>query len=301
MKVQVSQILQEAGTTQSVLFLVPVGKEGEALYESIRSIKENLSKASLENPYDLVLATDINDIDTIDAMKTLSAENHCICYKLAKRVGKGGTVKNILGLYSGRICVIIDSDLAISTKTLRKAIESVTRSQADIVVGERISRSHGPMRRIMSIGYNTIVRILFRTGLQDHQAGFKVIGNSTADKIIEYIRTDGFAFDTEVIVWAKLLGMRVKKMPIVLEERRDPAQSTILPWRALLTMMADLILLRLLTLGRKRDALKRKPVGKIYDMDGKQICDEFMTCISSGHKNLLSVLRAIYLAVAFRH
>jgi len=108
------------------------------------------------------------------------------------------------------------------------------------------------------------------------------------------------AYDTEVIVWAKEHDMKYRAINVVWEKRR--VDSTIPPLRALLTMLADFIMLRLLTLGRKHVALQKLAVGNVIGLSSiHRVGQEFMTVIrvSRPKKYLLSILRKLYVTVAF--
>jgi hypothetical protein len=118
---------------------------------------------------------------------------------------------------------------------------------------------------------------------------------------VKRTRTDGLAYDTEVIVWARRHGLRYRAVNVVWREQREG--STIPPMRALLTMLADLVMLRLLTLGRKYVALQKLAIGSIIDLGNiHTVGQEFVTVIraSGPKKHLLDVLRKLYIAVAFR-
>ena len=64
-----------------------------------------------------------------------------------------------------------------------------------------------------------------------------------------------------LVVWAKKHGLKYKALDVVWKEQREV--STIPSLRALLTMFADLIVLRLVALVTKYAALQRHPVGDV--------------------------------------
>ncbi|RLG82245.1 MAG: hypothetical protein DRO40_08195, partial [Thermoprotei archaeon] len=175
------------------------------------------------------------------------------------------------------------------------------RSKLDLLIANRVYRTHSLLRRTLSTAYNTLVNLFFRTGLRDHQAGFKVLSRRAAEIIlVRRTRTNGLAYDTEVIVWAKKHGLRYRAINVVWREQR--AGSTIPPLRALITMFADLIMLRLLTLARKYVALQKLVVGRIIELSNiHTIGQEFMTVIRASElkKHLLDLLRRLYIVVAF--
>ena len=102
-------------------------------------------------------------------------------------------------------------------------------------------------------------------------------------------------------MWAKKHKLSYHVIDMVWHEKRE--QSTILPFRAILTMLADLIVLRLLTIGRKYIALQRPAVGKVIELSNmKPIGKEYaMTIRVSGPKKLFfDILRKAYITIAFQ-
>jgi hypothetical protein len=73
-------------------------------------------------------------------------------------------------------------------------------------------------RRILSIGFNKMVRLA--TGLKesDTQAGFKVMKRGLFKKIMGPVVVKRYAYDVEMLLVAKLLGARVTQMPVRVEQ-----------------------------------------------------------------------------------
>jgi hypothetical protein len=88
-----------------------------------------------------------------------------------------------------------------------------------------------------------IVRLIFRTGIRDHQCGFKAMRKEVAKQLIAKTSNDGFVFDTELIVRAKKMGIPVEEVEIDWIERRPKRANT--KWlRTSIEMMKDLIVLK---------------------------------------------------------
>jgi len=284
--------------------IIPVAKEGEDLYHRIRSFTNTLSDLAKKHnfQYEVILVSDVYHTPTIKAMMKLSKQNIAKCLLLTRRIGKGGSIKNAVPYTHGDIIVLLDADIPISTEILYKAISLTAKFKLDLLVANRVHRTHTLPRRILSIAYNNLVNLLFRTGLQDHQAGFKILHRKAAEIVLmKRTRTDGLAYDTEIIVWAKKHGLKYRAINVIWEEQRTG--STIPPIRALLTMLADLIMLRLLTIGEKYVALQKLIIGRTIELNNiRTIGHEFMTVIrASGFKKyILDFLRKLYIAVAFK-
>jgi len=287
-----------------VSIVIPVAKEGEDLYDRVLRLRNLMEVASRELNFffEIVLVSDVFHIPTLKAMIRLAKQGIARCLFLTRRIGKGGSIKNAVPHTHGDYIVLLDADIPVSIDTISKAVLLAARYRIDLLIANRVYRTHSLLRRVLSTAYNTLVNVFFRTGLRDHQAGFKVLSRRAAEIIlVRRTRTDGLAYDTEVIVWAKKHGLRYRAIDVVWREQR--IGSTIPPLRALLTMLADLVMLRLLTLARKYVALQKLVIGRIIDLDNiSTVGQEFMTVIraSGPKKHLLDILRKLYIAVAFR-
>lgn len=287
-----------------ISIIIPIGREGADLYERIRSFVGTVKALAMQYglSFEVFLVTDVFHVPTLKAMIRLAKEGVAQCLFLTKRIGKGGSIKNAVRYAKSDYVIILDADIPISPETVVRALLLTSKLKLDLLIANRVYREHNVLRRGLSIGYNTLVNILFNTKLKDHQAGFKILSKK-ATKIVlaEKTRTDGLAYDTEVIIWAKRFGLRYKTVNVAWKEKRQG--STIPPLRALLTMLADLIMLRLITIAEKHTALQKVPVGRVIDLKNLNILGQvYMTTIkASGPKRyLLNMLRKLYMAVAFK-
>ena len=98
------------------------------------------------------------------------------------------------------------------------------QNEFDLVTGSRYipgSTTNRPrLRRAASIAYNSLVRLLFHTGVHDHQCGFKSFSRQLVDCLAVEAKSDSWFWDTEVIVIAKRRGFKIKEIPIEWEEKK---------------------------------------------------------------------------------
>jgi hypothetical protein len=163
----------------------------------------------------------------------------------------GGSVRSAVGRASGEVVAVMDVDLSADLRSL-PVLVGEARRRGGLVVGERCvadRSTQGFLRVAMSLAYNSLVRLLFRTGVKDHQCGFKAMRTEDARRLMAKTRNDGFVFDTELIVLARRLGMPVTRVKVRWVDNRRGRPST--RWiRAGVTMMKDLIALKLSDLPR---------------------------------------------------
>jgi len=135
----------------------------------------------------------------------------------------------------------LSADLGGVSKLVREAFES-----GALIIGERKTSdrsTQGFLRVMMSLVYNLLVRMLFRTGVRDHQCGFKAMRTDTARRLMAEIQNDGFVFDTELIVLARRLKVPVRRVLVKWADNR-PKRSNLKWVRASFAMMKDLFVLK---------------------------------------------------------
>lgn len=162
------------------------------------------------------------------------------------RIGKGGSIKRAVERATGGVVVFMDADLSADLRSLA-ALMREARWGGGLVIGERSvsdRSAEGFLRVVLSLAYNAAVRVFFRTGVRDHQCGFKAMKMDVARRLMAKTRNDGFVFDTELIVVAKKLGVPVRRVPVRWVNNR-PKRSNLRWIGTGITMMKDLATLKL--------------------------------------------------------
>jgi len=221
--------------------IVPVYNEADIISRTLLCLSRYLGP-----DYELIVCDDASTDGTCDVLKNLTHENSNIrLLGLDKRIGKGGTIKRAVEIANSDVIVYVDADLSASLDDLPRLLESASKKDA-LVISRRTIRgrlTQGVPRLTLSIGYNLIVRLIFRTGIRDHQCGFKAMRKEVAKQLIAKTSNDGFVFDTELIVRAKKMGIPVEEVEIDWIERRPKRANT--KWlRTSIEMMKDLIVLK---------------------------------------------------------
>lgn len=221
--------------------IVPVYNEADIISRTMRCISGYLGP-----DYELIVCDDASTDGTYDVLRNLADKNPNIrLLGFEKRIGKGGTIKKAVEIADSDLVVYVDADLSASLDDLPRLCEAASKKDA-LVISKRTMRgrlTQGALRLALSIGYNLIVRLIFRTGIADHQCGFKAMNKKVARKLIAQTSNDGFVFDTELIVRAKRSGIPVEEIQIDWAERRPKRANT--RWlRTSFEMMKDLTVLK---------------------------------------------------------
>lgn len=116
----------------------------------------------------------------------------------------------------------MDADLSTDLKHLGEAV-SYMREGYDIAVGSRhvegASVKRGLRRLLVSNLFKHFVRLLFGSSIHDHECGFKTFRR---DKLVKLVGLMGFDeerkrkmfWDTELLVRAQKMGLKIKEYPV---------------------------------------------------------------------------------------
>lgn len=212
-----------------ISIIIPAYNEAYCLKDNIRSVERAIKR--ITGSYEIIIAEDGNSDGTDVIAEELAVENHSILHLHSdKRLGKGGSLRGALGTTKGEVVIYMDADLATDLNHLSEVIELIEEGY-DLVIGSRNikgSKVKRPLSRTMaSFAYNFLVRLLFRDGIYDHQCGFKGFRRNVFESIAEDIESNGFLFDTELILRAKLRGFSIAEFPMAWaepEERNSKVQ-----------------------------------------------------------------------------
>jgi glycosyltransferase involved in cell wall biosynthesis len=180
---------------------------------------------AIERNFILLIAEDgSNSTAAVDELKW--KYSNIVHIQHDERLGRGKALREAWKMVQADVYVYVDVDLATDLAkhdAYRNLI--LLQNQFDLVTGSRYipgSTTDRPLlRRGASVVYNWLVRLLFHTGVHDHQCGFKSFSRRLVDHLAVEARSDSWFWDTEVIVIAKRRGYRVKEIPIEWEEKKS--------------------------------------------------------------------------------
>jgi len=224
--------------------IIPVYNEADIIITSLNVLRKSLKDENFE----LIIFDDCSQDGTYDKLKDAIAKStnpETLLMHSTIRVGKGASVKKAVEMAVGETVLIMDVDLSADLTSIPKLIKEA-RESGGLVIGQRNSRdrlTQGILRVILSLGYNSLVRLLFQTGVADHQCGFKAMSTNVARKLMHKVGSDGFVFDTELIVAARKSGVTIREAQVKWTDNR-PRKSNVKWLKASLTMMKDLLSMR---------------------------------------------------------
>ena len=206
----------------SFSLVVPSYQQEETIVSEVSYLDKVLSK--LCQKYEIIVVVDGRVDNSEKKLKRINNKSLKIIAYDANQ-GKGFAVKKGMLEASSDIVGFIDSGRDINPGSLSVAFNLMQLHNADIVLGSKLHPdsvvNYPLIRKILSFGYRTIIRVLFRLEVKDTQVGLKIFKKNVARKVFSRIIVKKFAFDVEVLAVARMLGYKkIYEFPVKLKFRQ---------------------------------------------------------------------------------
>lgn len=169
--------------------------------------------------FELLLVDDGSGDSTPELIRgAASANKHVRAVVLPGNRGKGRAVAEGVARSRGGLVLISDADFSAPIEEMPK-LEAAIAAGADVAIGSRAKRGAREVdqplhRRLMGKSFNLLVQGLLLPGIWDTQCGFKLFRGEVARELFGRLRTDGFAYDVEILVLARRSGYRISEVPV---------------------------------------------------------------------------------------
>ena len=140
--------------------------------------------------------------------------------------GKGAAVRAGVAAATGDAVLVVDADLAGDLAALPAMLAAVAMG-AEAVLGTRqlpgsvIEPSRPLRRRVAAAAFRAVVRALTPVRVSDPQCGMKLYRRTTIQPLMADVRTDGYAFEVEVLARLARQGAHVVEQPVRWTDRGD--------------------------------------------------------------------------------
>ncbi|MCE5229190.1 glycosyltransferase family 2 protein [bacterium] len=204
--------------------------------------------AYLESEYDAweIIVADDGSADGTPEMVEKDFPQ-CRVIRAPHNMGKGAAVRRGMLAANGRFRLFSDADLSTPIEELGPMVGLIQSQECDIVIGSRaLSQSHLVVRQpwwreLSGRLFNMIVQPISGLPFHDTQCGFKLFRDQAAEEIFARQRSNGWAFDVEILMLAQFLGFNVLEHPVTW---LNSAASKVSLWRDAPRMIRDIIIFR---------------------------------------------------------
>lgn len=222
--------------------ILPAYKQEQTIYQDIHKIITALE--DLRYDYELIVVVDGMVDNTYKKAKKVKNKNvKVVGYETNH--GKGYAVRFGIAKSKGDIIGFLDSGGDLNEKWLSMMLEHFRWYNADIIIGSKrhpVSIVKYPTgRKILSWGYQMLIRILFGLNIRDSQVGMKLYRREVLEKVLPRLIVKHFAFDIEILVVAHKLGFkRIFEAPVEIDFTHVTSNITSKSfWRIIYAMLRD--------------------------------------------------------------
>lgn len=203
--------------------VIPAYNEGRHIYDNLLTVCGTVEKFC--DTFELIPVNDGSKDNTgaeiIRASET-DSRIHPVSYETNR--GKGGAIIEGVSHAQYPLIGFLDADLDLSPSHFEDFLLTLNNTGCDIVIGSKMhkeSKLEYPMaRRIFSLCYYLMLKVLFGLKIKDTQTGVKLYRSDLIKDIAPQLKTKGFAFDIEILALAASMGAKIVERPITLEFTR---------------------------------------------------------------------------------
>ena len=224
-----------------VTLILPMFNESDCVDATLARVISEFERDYVE--FEIVVADDASTDDSAKRVAQWSARDPRIkLVRLPHNQCFGGALRAGLAFASKEFLIYTDFDLPVALESLPRLLEEF--DDADVLTGYSDSGAKYANWRskMISKGYNLLVRTLFGLHLRDINFGFKAMRRSVWDKV--YLHSRSPFVDAEMFVRAQRAGFRVKEVPVPFHQR-DMGVSHIRRFDVIAATFADMAKLRL--------------------------------------------------------
>ena len=240
------EISPEADKPELSLVL-PAYNEGDKIQRVIEKVSQIARKTGLK--YELIVVDDGSVDDTRRNLVDYICNTRHVTIRIIgynKNMGKGYAVKTGFTHAKGDLVIFIDSDLDIDPTQITYYAEAL--KFGDIVIASKRhpqSRVEATViRKILSYGFNILVKFLIGLNVSDTQAGLKAVRKSAFVDVFPKLTIKHYVFDVELLLLAKLLGLKIIELPVNVQLRNPFSLRDI--WKMFLDLLGVAYRLRVL-------------------------------------------------------
>ncbi len=200
-----------------VEIVVPVYNEAPQLAHRITELRAFLDESF---PF-RALVTIVDNASTDDTMqvaRVLADSGPGIAAMHLPRKGRGYALRSAWSTSIAPVVAYMDVDLSTSLPALLPLVAPLLSGHRDIAIGSRLARGahvvRGPKRELISRGYNLLLKLTLRGHFSDAQCGFKALRRDAAEQLLPLVEDNEWFFDTELLVTAQRLGLRIGEVPV---------------------------------------------------------------------------------------
>lgn len=203
---------------------MPAFNEAEFIEGNVRETVLTISR--LAEDYEVIVVDDGSADQThIAAARARNAHPERVrVVRYDDNEGKGNALMCGCRYATGDFIVFLDADMDLHPSQLTTFFKIQSETGADAVIGSKwhpaSTVSYPPRRKVYSLVYFTLIRLLFNLPLRDTQTGLKLFRTSSLKATLPWLLAKRFAFDIELLANMHRRGFTITSAPVTLSFTR---------------------------------------------------------------------------------
>jgi glycosyltransferase involved in cell wall biosynthesis len=199
--------------------VMPLYNEGARITPNV---EQTISALRILGPFEIILVNDGSSDNSGEEIARLAEKysGEIITLHLP-RSGKGEALRQGAQAAHGDYVVFLDADLDIPPEQILFFVAIQRVKKADAVIGSKMhpdsTVDYPLIRRVYSLGYFWLVKMLFGLPVRDTQTGLKLVRRDLLLKALEKTESRGFTLDLELLVRLVQLGAVMVEAPVVVQ------------------------------------------------------------------------------------
>lgn len=198
--------------------IVPIHNEESFLAGALAELRVGLAETGLA--YELILCENGSTDATRELAFSLADEELHTRLLTTDSPDYGGAMKMGVLAARGPHIIVFDIDY-FSVRFLNEALALL--EDCDVVLASKLAPEtqdkRGLGRQAITRGFSLVLKLLFNTKLDDTH-GMKAFRRKKIEPLVLQCRMSKDLFDTELLLRAEQNGLKIKEIPVVIEEKR---------------------------------------------------------------------------------
>ena len=177
--------------------------------------------------YEVVIVDDSSPDGTLQVAERIQesfGKDHVTIVSRKGKLGLGTAYVAGLAKAKGDRIILMDADFSHHPKFIPEMVALMDKNKVDIVTGTRYAGAGGvagwdTYRKLTSRTANFLADFLLNPGVSDLTGSFRLYERKAIEKVLPKVESKGYAFQMEIVVRARQLGMTFAEVPITFVDR----------------------------------------------------------------------------------